>query len=222
MNQVNGETNRAWVFICNPAAIMNPEWQRHFSSWGIPDKLAQSLWQSRHTKGILSRFLAARFRLGVHHLTDPKIKKQTLLFNDEKKFEAKLVEMGSIFFYQDIIKIIDGADIRRIKQEFGAQHFSFLRGGINRLISPPIAAFIARFAQTKPLPPFCKKQALLLGLALLLQTLPPSDDLLTRLFLKLPPLSDQPQAPAGFALLQDQLKRAGATPKPLDALWGRA
>jgi hypothetical protein len=212
-----------WSLVCNPAALMNAQWQSFLPQWGVPEHLAIPLWQNRYKTGALSRFLVERFGLNIENLAHPKIAEEQLLQAEEKTFENKLTKIGTLFFYQDIIKMIDGDEIRKTKQEFGTENFNFLRQSIGKYITPPVAAFVCA---TKTELAFSKRNALLLGLALLLKNLPQSGDLVTFLCLKLPPLSSVPRLPEGFGLIQNKIATAYVTAHPsaqrevaLEGLW---
>ncbi len=216
-------TQAHWVFICNPAALMHAEWKPYLPKWGVPEKLTEPLWRARQSKGTLTRFLVERFKLGTRDLLHPKIKQRECLLTTQEEFENKLIKMGCLFFYSEIIKTIDGARLRGLKDEFGNENFDFLRGSLHALISPPFAAFIEAFRQARGASfALTRQNALLLGLAFLLQDLPSSSDLITRVCLKLPPLAAQPRPPEGFALVQDQIERARATQRArfkVESLW---
>lgn len=191
-----------WEFIFNPAAIMHSQWKFYLPHWGIPEKLCPALWKNRHAKGTLSRFLVARFKFGTRNLLEEKITKQKILFLKNTQFENKLIQLGSLFFHHQIIKIIDGGKIREIRKDFGDKNFNFLQQQAASFISPPLAAFIS----ASKIEGLNRSNAILVGLALLLKNLPPNPDLLPRLCLKLPPLAKTPNVPDGFILLQNTLK----------------
>lgn len=203
------ELQNKWSLVCNPAAQMHSAWQNLLPQWGVPENLAASLWQNRYKTGNLSRFLVERFKLGVGNLMHSKVEEIELLQSNEEQFENKITKAGALFFYQDMIKIIDGSQIRRIKKEFGEENFDFLCHGAAKYFTPPVAAFIGG-AKTQL--QISKRNALLLGLALLVKNLPQNSDILALLCLKLPPLADTPQPPEGFGLVQNKIS----------ALYGKA
>lgn len=204
-----------WSLVCNPAAGMHSHWQDFLPQWGVPENLAKPLWEHRHQTGALSRFVVERFQLNLNSLLGLEDSALALLSCEEKKLESKLIKVGALFFHLELVKIIDGDQLREIKQEWDEEHFSFLRFSVQKFITPPLAAFIEK-AHPNEARPMGQAQALEIGLALLLQNLPQNlskeADLRTFLCLKLPPFATAqkdaaPCLPAGFTQLQNKFAR---------------
>ncbi len=198
---------RQFSFLCNPAAWMHPNWRAHLMRWDIPEGLAEILWTRRAQSGELSRFLAERFELHPTSMLDIEESTQHFLLMDIEPFEACLVRLGMIFLSPRALYILDGAHLRRLKEEFGQKDFLFMRHeALHLLEAKHEAKARSDFSVSES---FSKKTALIFGLAAFLKKLPVRGDILTRLWLKLPPLAEEPAAPAGFAQVRAQLDHIG-------------
>ena len=194
---------RKFSFLCNPAAWMHEDWRGHLVRWDMPAALADILWEDRAESGELSRFLTERFELHPTSIFDLEESMQSILLMESAFFEACLVRLGAVFLSPAVIYILDGTQLRQLKEEFGPQDFLFMRHEAQHLLeikNPPPFSFSDSLS---------RKSALLLGMAAFLEKIPASEDILTRLWLKLPPFADEPAAPAGFAKMRKELDQIG-------------
>jgi len=195
-----------FAFMLNPAASLHAAWRSHLPAWGMPEPLCDRLWEHRHQEGDLSRFLTERFQLCLTGWADIQTPYRWLIVRESQELEMALMRLGALFLHPAAMRILDGNQLRRLKQEFGEGNFHFLRHQAEH------------FVAAVSLPPeleqqsISKRQALLLGLAALLNHLPPSSDLLTRLCFKLPPFADEPQPPEGFALMRHLVEKIPLPP----------
>ena len=201
---------RRFSFLCNPAIWMHPDWRAHLAGWGVPDELADILWQERYDDGGLSRFLAERFELHPTPILDLEDSTQRFLLMDSERFEFCLIRLGIVFLSPLAFNILDGAHLRCLKEEFGDENFKFMRREAQNFIDVKSAPSLS----------LSKAVALRLGLAVFLKRLPAHADVLTRLWLKLPPFADEPRAPADFAQTRSQLAQIGVLkPETMDEIF---
>ena len=209
---------RRFSFLCNPAVWMHPDWRARLPGWGVPVLLADILWQERHHDGGLSRFLAERFELHPTPILDLEDSTQRFLLMDSERLEFCLIRLGIVFLSPSALYILDGAHLRGLKEEFGDENFKFMRNEAQNFIDVKSAASSSVSSAISL--SISKVAALRLGLAAFLKRLPAHADVLTRLWLKLPPFADEPRPPADLAQTRAQLAQIGALkPETMDAIF---